>query len=68
MLAAGSTLDVAQAVRVTTMPEDPTELFARYTIPPELRGGMLDLDAGARPTASWDLAIAGDDVGIVLAP
>jgi hypothetical protein len=65
VLAAGSKLTISQVMHGGAPGEDPLALHDRYTFTGPLREGMLDLDRAAQPYASWDLAITGDEVGVV---
>jgi len=65
VLPAGSTLTVSQVLHAGDATDDPAALHDRFTLTGPLRAGMLDLDRDAKPSAPWDLAIAGDEVGVV---
>ncbi|HEX5064407.1 MAG TPA: hypothetical protein VFV99_33760 [Kofleriaceae bacterium] len=65
VLPAGSKLTVSQVLHAGDTTDDPAALHARYTLSEPLRDGMLDLDLDAKPQAPWDLAIAGDERGVV---
>jgi hypothetical protein len=69
VLAAGSRFEVNQVVSTRTgVVPDPSQLYTEYALDGvPLRNGMLDLDHGAMIRASWDLAIRGDQVSVVIA-